>query len=342
MTKIFRVDPQHINKNALKECAKLIEWGRIVVFPTETVYGLGANAFDEDAIDMVFKAKNRPQDNPLIVHVPDLKMLKVIVESISENAQKLIDKFWPGPLSIVFKKNPVIADNVSCGLDTVAVRMPSHPVARELINLSRVPIAAPSANISGKPSGTLADHTIEDLKGKVDAIIDAGNCKYGLESTVIDTTGKTPILLRPGGITLEEIEEVVGKVKVANPNAERPKCPGMKYRHYAPNTHFILIQAKNNKEIRVKLIEKYNELIAKKKKVVIISSKELKKELKLKAEFRVVGERNDLLNLAANIFHVLRQLDKEKYDCILMGSCPEEGIGLAIMNRIKKAASEVI
>jgi len=325
----------------IDQCAEMLKKGQLVVFPTETVYGLGASAFDEDAVQAVFKAKGRPADNPLIVHISDMKMLKAVVQDIPKTAHKLMKTFWPGPLSIVLKKKYIVADSVTCGLDTVAVRMPSHPVAHELIKRTGVPIAAPSANTSGKPSGTLATHTIEDLKGKVAAIIDSGKCAYGLESTVIDLSDK-PILLRPGAVTLEQLEATIGNIEVADPNAKKPRCPGMKYRHYAPKTRFVFVVGKDNVEIKVKMEKKCKELLKQDKKIIIICSKELSDELDLSTEIYVVGKKNDHLLLGANIFKVLRDLDKKEYDCILMGSCPEEGIGRAINNRVRKAASDII
>ena len=342
MTKVFKINPAKIDSKAIRECAELIKKGKLVVFPTETVYGLGADALNEKAVKGIFRAKGRPSDNPLIVHISSIEMLRSIVTEVPPAAKKLMSKFWPGPLSIVFKSNGKVAESVTAGLPTVAVRMPDHKVALALIMQSEVPIAAPSANISGKPSVTWAVHAIEDLKDKVDAIIDSKYCKYGLESTVIDLTTKIPTLLRPGTVTLEQLERILGEVKVANPNARRPKSPGMKYRHYAPETEFILVKAGNDVELSKKLTKFYNELKSKKKKVMIIGSSELHLELGKMKDFYVVGRRKNLPNLGANIFKVLRELDKKGLDCILMGSCPEQGVGRAIMNRLKKASSSII
>jgi L-threonylcarbamoyladenylate synthase len=344
-TEVYKVNPIWIDNSALKKCALLIQEGKLVVFPTETVYGLGANALDDNAVKKIFVAKGRPTDNPLIVHISELKMLDKIVKEIPSSAERLMTKFWPGPLTIIFKKQDIIPDSVTCGLDTVAVRMPSHPVAHNFIKFCGVPIAAPSANLSGKPSPTTSQHVIDDLTGRVECIIDGGDAKYGLESTVIDITGKIPILLRPGAITKEQLEERLGtKVHVANPLAKKPKSPGMKYRHYAPKTRFILVDGKSEEKMRKEIEDLAKHLENDNKKVMIICSTEFKKEIKkeISCTLHCLGSRKDLRVLAANIFKTLRQVDKENYDCIIMGACPEKGIGLAIMNRIRKAASDIV
>jgi L-threonylcarbamoyladenylate synthase len=346
MTTIYKINPEKINLNSIKKCGELIKKGKLVVFPTETVYGLGANALDEKAVDKIFKAKGRPKDNPLIVHISDYKMLNPLVESIPEKAKKLMKKFWPGPLTIIFKKQGSVPDNVTCCLDTVAIRMPSNPIAKKLIEVSGVPIAAPSSNISGKPSCTSAKHAIEDMDGKVAAIIDGGGCEFGLESTVVDISKKIPVILRPGSITLEQLNKLLGKIVVADPNAKKPICPGMKYRHYAPNTPFILITGKNQKEMRLKTDQICSDFQERKKKAIIIGSRELSEELskdpKMKIKVHIIGARKDLPYLAHYVFDVMRELDKKHYDYIIMGGVPEKGLGLAIMNRLKKAASEII
>jgi L-threonylcarbamoyladenylate synthase len=345
MTKIIKINPNKINKNKIKECALNINQGKLVVFPTETVYGLGANALNFKAVSNIFKAKGRPSDNPLIVHISDKEMLNNIVKEIPDLAQKLMDKFWPGPLTIIFKKKNKIPKCITCGLPTVAVRMPSHPIAYNLIKLSGVPIAAPSANISGRLSGTTALHVIEDLKGKVDVIIDGGDAIIGLESTVVDITSNKVTLLRPGGISKEDIEKCINKkVILANMNSKKPKSPGMKYRHYAPNTKLILVKARNYNFMCKKATKLTNKLVKEGKNICMIGSIQTKKEVnRPKAcKFFTINVREDLIHLAANLFKILREIDKKNYDFIIIGACSERGLGLAIMNRLKKAANIII
>jgi len=345
MAQILNIDAIDVDLSEIRKCADLIRDGKLVVFPTETVYGLGANSLDSKAVERIFEAKGRPSDNPLIVHISDREMLDNIVEEVPNEAKKLMRCFWPGPLTIIFKKKDVIPMNVTCNLTTVAVRMPSHPVARHLIKESGVPIAAPSANISGKPSTTIVAHVIDDLRWKVDAIIDSGSSDIGLESTVIDVTGDEPHLLRPGGVTKEQLEMCLGKrVLVDNPTSEKPKSPGMKYKHYSPDAELILASGKDEDEIGLKIEQFSNNLVEQGKKVVILGSEELYNERKdnFNCKFNIICSRTDLTVLAANIFRALRDVDKNNYDYILIGAFPEEGIGLAIMNRLKKAASKIL
>lgn len=317
----------------LSRAARILQQGGTVVFPTETVYGLGANALDPEAVKKIFLAKGRPADNPLIAHIADKRMLTQLVEKVPSSAKKLIRKFWPGPLTIILNKKKIIPDIVTAGGKTVAIRMPAHPLALKLIALSKVPLAAPSANLSGKPSPTTFQHVKEDMDGRVEAIIDGGNCQFGLESTVIDLTGKVPVLLRPGAVTLEQLRQILGKVKVANPNAKKPKSPGMKYRHYSPKTPLILVLAKNP-------VPKIKKLINEKKKVALIASEEIAKYF-LNCKMEVIVYAN-LATLAQKVFHIFRELDEQDFDYVIIHSVPEKGIGLAIMNRLKKAAHQIV
>jgi len=343
-TKVFCISEKRPNKKKLEYCANLIRKGKLVVFPSETVYGLGANALSKNAVQSIYKAKGRPTDNPLIVHVSSIKMAEKLVLEIPAIVRKAMGTFWPGPITFVLKKKKIVPSQVTCGLDTVGIRFPSNRIARRLIEISDRPIAAPSANLSGKPSPTKAKHVIEDLNGRVDAIINGGNASVGLESTVIDVSGDLPILLRPGGITLEELEKVFGVIDIADSNAKSPKCPGMKYRHYAPNAVFYLFDGKNENPKMNRLKLKFNSLRKKGYKVAIIASKESKKIIneKYHDDVFVVGSRTNLLFLASKIFNVLRKIDRKGYDYILMTTCPNDGIGRAIMNRIRKAATKVI
>jgi len=313
-TKIF-------TSRQLKEAAQLIKQGELVAFPTETVYGLGANALDSKAVKKIFKVKGRPSDNPLIVHIAKKEQLYKIAY-IKPETIKIIQKFWPGPLTIILKNKKNIPKEVTGGLDTIAVRMPKNKIALKLIELAGVPIAAPSANISGKPSGTSFEHVWEDFSGKIAGIIKAKRCEIGLESTVIDLTTKTPILLRPGGFDFEELSAVLPNlIFVSNKKIriKKAKSPGMKYKHYSPNAKVILFEQRAINKMKSYQI-KYKKL---NKKVKIIISQKTKK-------------------FAKELFNIFRQCDKEKVDIILISSIDENKIGLAIMNRIKKAASKIV
>lgn len=237
----MRTEVKKISDDSMTEAAYLIQSGALVAFPTETVYGLGADALNPKAVLKIFTAKNRPADNPLIVHIADLSELSRLVADVSTLTQKIIDAFWPGPLSIVFKKSELVPDEATAGLDTVVIRFPSHPTALQLISMAGTPIAAPSANRSGNVSPTTAQHVLEELDGAIPLILDDGTIEFGLESTVIDCTSSIPTLLRPGSITKEQIEEVVGPVNVAG-DLEKPASPGMKYKHYSPSTPVLLFK----------------------------------------------------------------------------------------------------
>lgn len=325
----------------LKEAASIIYNGGIVAFPTETVYGLGANALNEDAVDKIFKAKGRPQDNPLIVHVAS-KNIEDLVKEVPEVAKKFIDEFWPGPLTIILNKRDIIPNRTSANLGSVGIRMPSNEIALKLIELSGCPIAAPSANISGRPSPTDVERCIEDLNGKIDYIIGGKKSDVGVESTIVDCTVMPPVVLRPGGITLEMLREVFSDVTIdkaiqGKPDANlKPKAPGMKYRHYAPKARLKII--KGNKE---KTIEKINEIvqnyIENKKKVAILSTEELSSRFPL-GEIITLGSEKNLYDVARNLFEALRICDDLNVDYILCQAFEEDGVGLAIMNRLNKAA----
>ena len=322
----------------LKIICNLIRNGELVIFPTETVYGIGANALDENAVGKIFIAKGRPSDNPLIVHVADKRKINEITQDITEVEQKLIDNFMPGPFTIILKRKPIIPDIVTAGLDTVAVRMPDNIIARGIIQLSGVPIAAPSANISGKPSGTNIEDIRKELEGKVSAIVDGGETNIGLESTVVKVINEIPIILRPGKITPEDIKNVVGNVKLDDnifkkvKKSEKIESPGMKYRHYAPETKCKLVNCSNELDqifYLKKFIKEYNE------DVVIIGFEEHKEKLYVDEEkFISVGSKEDLASFAKNIYSALRKADELKPKRILIEGVPKIGIGIAIMNRL--------
>ncbi|RNC28896.1 MAG: Threonylcarbamoyl-AMP synthase [Candidatus Dichloromethanomonas elyunquensis] len=336
-------------EEGLSDAVQLLRQGEVVAFPTETVYGLGANALDPKACKKIFKIKGRPADNPLIVHIASVKDAKKIVREWTDAAKMCAEAFWPGPLTLVLPKSRIIPDIVSAGLNTVAVRMPAHPAALELIRAAGVPLAAPSANISGKPSPTEGKHVRQDLKGRIPLVIDAGKCSIGLESTVLDLSGKTPVILRPGGVTKEQLETVLGTVEIEREMGESreafipSKSPGMKYRHYAPNGEIILIKSADHKKA-----EKIAGWVAQKKsgnKMALICMEETKGLLSTNdlegIDFLfVLGSVNRPQEAASHLFEALRSCDEEKINFILAEEMPEEGIGLAFMNRLRKAAGE--
>lgn len=326
------------NIEELKIVCNLIRNGELVIFPTETVYGIGANALDANAVGKIFIAKGRPSDNPLIVHIADRNKINEIADNITEMEQILIDAFMPGPFTIILKRKPKIPDIVTAGLDTVAVRMPDNIIARGIIQFSGVPIAAPSANVSGKPSGTSVEDIRAELEGKVSAIIDGGETEIGLESTVVKVIDEVPVILRPGKITPEDIEKVAGKVIVDSKvfekviENEEVESPGLKYRHYAPETKCLLINYENELDQIFYLkqaIKEYRE------DVVVIGFSEHKEKLFLPEErFIDLGNRNDMEKIAKEIYSALRKADKIKAKMILIEGVPKKDMGIAIMNRL--------
>ncbi len=324
-------------EKSIKCAGEILRKGGIVAFPTETVYGLGANALDEEAIKKIYKAKGRPSDNPLIVHISNKEDIEFITDDVPEICKKLMENFWPGPLTLLFKKNNTLPNIVTGGLSSVAVRIPENDVALELIRESGVPVAAPSANLSGKPSPTKAEHVIEDLMGRIDAILIGDDCPVGIESTVLDTLSDPPILLRPGGISKERIEDVIGLI-ISGQNEEKsdiPKAPGMKYTHYAPKAPVIVFRGSILNmvaEIKKMKNEKENEGF----RIGILATDETV-ESYTGCVFSV-GSRDRIESIAGEIFHIFRCFDKENIDMILCESFTTEGMGLAVMNRIIKAA----
>lgn len=321
--------------NKIKEAALWISKGEVVAFPTETVYGLGANALDEEAVKKIFIAKGRPSDNPLIVHIAEKNELHHLVEHIPETANRLIDAFWPGPLTLIFKKGESVAPSVTAGLDTIAIRMPDHPVARSLIKEAGVPVAAPSANVSGKPSPTKASHVKYDLDGKIAGIVDGGTTGVGLESAVLDCTKEPPILYRPGGVTREEIEAVIGPIDVAQgepKNDDSPRSPGMKYTHYAPNGQLYLVSKREN-------IQKLATAAMLNGKRVGVLTTEENKETYNAHLVVACGRRDNLPTVATALYDSLRTFDANNIEVIYAETFPLEGVGIAIMNRLEKAAT---
>lgn len=325
----------------LNQAASIIQSGGLVAVPTETVYGLAANALDGKAVSSIFKAKGRPSDNPLIVHISSLDMLDSLVKSISPKAKLLMDTFWPGPLTLIFEASDIIPEEVRAGLSTVGIRFPSHPVIHDLIELSGVPVAAPSANTSGKPSPTNATRVIDDLFGKVDAIIDGGDCSVGLESTVVDTTSDVPTILRPGGITESMLRTVVSEVAIDpalinQDSGITPISPGMKYTHYSPNAQVIIVKGDLN--IVTQEINQRVKLHTKEGKTVGVLATDETASLFNADQVLSVGSEHNLNEIAANLFEALRKFDDFNIDIVYSLAFPNKGIGKAIMNRLEKSA----
>lgn len=341
-TVIKKVDENNIDIDIdiIREMAEKIRNGETVIFPTETVYGLGANAMDEDAAKKIYLAKGRPSDNPLIVHISDIEEVDKIALEVGEKAKKAMENFWPGPLTIILKKKEIVPNVTSGGLSTVAIRMPSNKIANALIRESKTQIAAPSANISGRPSPTKAEHVVKEMSGRVSGIIMGGDCDFGLESTVVDFSDDKPMILRPGSITKEMLEEVLGEVSI-DPSLSKKednikaKAPGMKYKHYSPNAQVYIVKGGENN-----VITKMNELSRKnhaenKKTGIMCMSKDVDK---FECDY-VVDLGKDYNEVAANLFDALIKMDEAKMDIVYSVCFESRGVGQAIMNRLLKSAA---
>ncbi len=343
-TIICKMD-QATEADVLKKAGEILRKGGLVAFPTETVYGLGANALDETASQKIYKAKGRPSDNPLIVHIADLKALLDLAVDIPEEAYQLAKRFWPGPMTMILKKSALVPKGTTGGLDTVAIRMPYHPVALKLIETSGVYVAAPSANTSGKPSPTTAEHVAQDMDGKIDMIVDGGKVGIGIESSIIDLTGKVPMVLRPGYITKEMFEEVLGQVlfdpAVVHTDPQlKPKAPGMKYKHYAPKGEMILVDG--SKDF---VTAKINELVGEAKaggyRTAVIATDETV-DLYKDVTVMSIGKRKNEDTIVNNLYAVLRKMDDMEIERIFSESFSDLRLSAAIMNRMLKAAGHRI
>ncbi len=336
-----------LDKEIYKRAADILKEGGLVSFPTETVYGLGGDAFNPNAARAIYKAKGRPSDNPLIVHIAKRADLDFIVKDIPQRAKDLMDKYWPGPLTFILKGKDKLPRETTGGLSTVAVRMPSHPVARKLIEESGVFIAAPSANLSGKPSPTRAGHVIEDLTGRIDMIIEDDSVDIGLESTIVDFSTDKPVLLRPGHISLEDLRKDLGEILVSDAvvgslivNEDTPKAPGMKYRHYAPEAPLTIVRGDNDSVVE-RINKLLNEARQSGKKSAVLATEENKD--RYKADLVIcLGSRKDYKKIGENLFSALRQMDECKAEVIYSESFETGKLGLAIMNRLIKASDNNI
>ncbi len=343
-TIIRKIDENCIDETIMREAGELLKAGALVAFPTETVYGLGANALDAEASAKIYAAKGRPSDNPLIIHIADMESLTLITEEIPEAAVKLADKFWPGPLTMVMKKSDVVPYGTTGGLDTVAVRMPSHPIALEMIRHGGGYIAAPSANTSGRPSPTLASHVADDMTGIIPMILDGGAVGIGIESTIVDLTDEIPTILRPGFITKEMLEEVVGEVQIDKgldaDSKTPPKAPGMKYRHYAPKAELMIVEGSSEA-----VVEKINALVKENEekgiRTGIIGTEETISRYPA-GLVKSMGTRNDELSISSHLYGILREFDESDAEVIYSESFEEGAMGSAIMNRLLKAAGHKI
>lgn len=329
MTEFVTVEPERPDPEVIERAAQVIRRGGLVAFPTETVYGLGANAFDPDAVAKIFRAKGRPTDNPLIVHLAGADELEVAAVDVPDQARKLGAAFWPGPLTLVLPASPRVPRMTSGGLDTVAVRVPSHPVAVALIRASRTPIAAPSANRSGRPSPTQARHVLDDLDGRIELILDGGPCAVGVESTVLDLTGERPVILRPGGLSRSSIEAVIGEVRTLEQvPGSAMRSPGTRYRHYAPKARMVLAGPPEVNGV-------VDELLSAGRTVGAITTRTLaggRPGLKV----RVVP--GDLAGYARELFTALRELDDLGCEVIVAETVGEDGLGSAVMDRLRRAS----
>lgn len=342
-TLMLKVDSQKPEMDKVRVAADFIKKGGLVAFPTETVYGLGADALNTKAVKTLFEAKKRPFDNPPIVHVENAKKVHILADQVSPKAERLMKTFWPGPLTLIFKRSQIVPDVTVCGLDTIAIRMPRHNVALALIRESRCSIAAPSANLAGKPSPTTARHVLHDLDGKIHAILDAGPTRIGVESTVLDMTVDPPQILRPGGTPYEALKKTLRRVKlhpVAVAEKEltvgKVRSPGVKHKHYAPDADLIVVDGE-----LTAVINKVKELaefwMQKGNKVGVLATDETASHYKADV-VKSLGSRRSLTTIAKNLFKLLREFDFDGVDIIIAEGVPSEGLGLAVMNRLRKAS----
>jgi L-threonylcarbamoyladenylate synthase len=342
-TILLKVDSENPEPPKIQMAAEIIRKGGLVAFPTETVYGLGADALNAEAVLGLFEAKRRPLDNPPIVHVAEAAEVERLVQSVPPKARLLMERFWPGPLTLVFKRAEIVPKVTVAGLDTVAIRMPKHPVALALIRQSRCPIAAPSANLAGKPSPTTAQHVFEDLDGRIDAIIDGGAARIGVESTVVDLSSDPPMLLRPGGTPFEALKAVMADIRLhpfvqseQELPLEKTRSPGMKHKHYAPKAEVVLVEG-DVPAVLEKIQELTESYMREGKKVGVLATDETKANYRANV-VASLGSRHNLDAIAQSLFRLLREIDAQNVDVIVAEGVPSEGLGLAVMNRLRKAS----
>lgn len=336
-TEVIRIERNNINAQVMQKAGSILKSGGLVAFPTETVYGLGADALNTEAAGKIYAAKGRPSDNPLIIHIADMGHLDKIVKYVPDEAKKLADAFWPGPLTMILNKSACVPYGTTGGLDTVAVRMPSDKIAQELIRRGGGYVAAPSANISGRPSPTTAQHVYEDMNGRIPLILDGGAVEIGLESTIVDLTADVPVILRPGYISLAMVQAILGRAEmdrglIADDSGIRPKAPGMKYRHYAPKAELKIIEGPIDR-----VISYINQRADGSRRIGIICTEETR-EAYPHGDIKSIGSRKNELSIANHLFEVLREFDEDGVEAIYSESFEAPGLGQAIMNRLLKAA----
>lgn len=342
-TKVIKIDREHPDRELLREAGKLLRSGGLVAFPTETVYGLGGDGLQESAAARIYAAKGRPSDNPLILHIAEVSDMEKLAVDIPELAYRMAERFWPGPLTMILKKSDVVPYTTTGGLNTVAIRMPSDEIAREIIRFSGTYIAAPSANLSGRPSPTKAEHVVEDLSGRVEMIVDGGDSDIGLESSIIDLSGEVPLILRPGYITKEDFEQIVAEVEYDSAVlATKPqesivaKAPGMKYRHYAPKGQITIVEGEH-----ASVVNRINTLVAEQEakgvRTAVLCAEETKDNYQCKHVYSL-GSLKGEKEISAHLFAVLRSFDTEQMEVIYSESFEETKLAGAIMNRLRKAA----
>lgn len=344
-TRLEQISKDNINMDILREAGLIIKEGGLVAFPTETVYGLGGDGLNPQSSRKIYEAKGRPSDNPLIIHIGEWDALEKIVSYIPDSAKILADRFWPGPLTMIFKKADIVPKETTGGLDTVAVRFPSDPVAIAFIKEAGGYVAAPSANTSGRPSPTSGRYVYEDMQGKIEMILDGGSCEIGLESTIIDLTEEIPVILRPGYITEEMLQEVLSEVDVDRTilsvaSGIAPKAPGMKYRHYAPKGDLVIVKGEEQQVLDF-VNAKIKEGQAFGKKIGVIATDETMERYE-SCIIKSVGKRNDEVSIARSLYKVLREFDCEDAEYIYAESFASDGMGQAIMNRLLKAAGHKV
>jgi len=347
MTRVLKIDPKLPDPKIIAQAAACLLDGKLVAFPTETVYGLGANALDPQAVERIFIAKGRPFHDPLIVHVASLEMLSLVVRHIPAAGRSLVERFWPGPLTLILPRHPSVPARVSAGLDTVAVRMPDHSVALALIERAGVPLAAPSANRFGRTSPTSAAHVLADLEGRIEMVLDGGSTLVGVESTVLDVTQSPPVILRPGGVSQEALKAVLGVVMLHSDQAEQDQeaampSPGMLSRHYAPRAILLLFENEDAVNACRQMRSKAVSLLAEGKRVGVLAvTEDVGTFADLDVPIKVLGSTKDLGEIAHHLYSAIRALDEMGVDCILARSYGTKGLGLAILDRLRRAASKI-
>lgn len=348
-TRLYRVDADRPDPAAIQACTDLLIAGGVVAFPTETVYGLGAHALDGEAVRRIFEAKGRPADNPLIIHTDSLESAFSYAVDPPESAYRLAETYWPGPLTLVLKRNDRVPDITTAGLPTFGVRVPAHPVALALLKSCRIPLAAPSANLSGRPSPTTGKHVIDDLWGRIDAVLDAGDCAVGVESTVLDMTVDPPMILRPGGVTVEQIRHVIGAVRLFGGEegsdgrseiTDTPPSPGLKYRHYAPDAKVIVMDG-SPERVAAMINQRHHRGLSRRAGYIVSDETAARLSDRLVgAPIVRLGSRSAPEVAARRLYHALRTLDKKQVDEIGVELFDKQGIGLALADRIRRAASD--